>query len=129
MTAEQYPEPTSFIGSTADGPGHGVIVLRGDIDAETVERLDEHVADLLAAATRFLVIDASAVDSYDATLLDLLGRTQNRLGERHGLLEVQGLHPALISADGALPDRSGPAHVGPSRASPAGPGRPGTAPF
>ena len=104
-----------------------MIVLRGDIDAATVERLDDHVADFLDAATRFLVIDAAAVDSYDATLLDLLGRTQNRLGERHGLLEVQGLHPALISADGALPGRSGPSAVTTPRAPPGGPETTGAA--
>lgn len=104
MTTGDRQMATSFIGSLPDGPGQGVIVLSGDVDAATVRRLGDHVDALLTAATRFLMIDAADVVSFDATLLDLLGHTQNRLGERHGLLEVQGLHPTLISADAARPE-------------------------
>ena len=89
---------TSFVGSFPDddGPGRGLIVLRGDVDAATVERLRVHIDGMLAVASRFLVIDASAVDSYDEGLLDLLGHTQHRLSPRRGLLEVRGLHPSLL---------------------------------
>ncbi len=89
---------TSFIGSFPDddGPGQGVIVVRGDVDAATVYRIALHIDGLLAAATRFLLLEASAVDSYDGALLDLLGRTQHRLSRRRGLLQVRGLHPSLL---------------------------------
>ncbi len=115
MIDRHRQDSASFVGSRADGPGNGVIVLRGDIDAAAVERLGGHVDDFLAAATRFLMIDAAAVDSYDATLLDLLGHTQNRLGMRRGLLRVQGLHPALISGDGANPHPPSNAPAMPAR--------------
>jgi hypothetical protein len=93
---------TSFIGSFADegGPGQGLITLRGDIDAATVDRLRVHIDDLVAAGTRILGIDMSATDSCDEALLDLLGHTQHRLNRRHGLLHVQGLHPSLLSGPG-----------------------------
>lgn len=91
---------TSFIGSFPDegGPGQGLITLRGDIDAATVDRLRVHIDDLVAAGTRILGIDMSAADSCDAALLDLLGHTQHRLNRRRGLLHVRGLHPSLLSS-------------------------------
>ncbi|MDQ4115647.1 MAG: hypothetical protein M3235_01655, partial [Actinomycetota bacterium] len=51
---------------------------------------------LLAIGTRFLVLEAGAVDCYDVGLLDLLGHTQHRLSRRRGLLQVRGLHPSLL---------------------------------
>ncbi|MBP2368515.1 STAS domain-containing protein [Pseudonocardia parietis] len=84
---------TSFIGSFIDGPGEGLIVLRGDLDAAVVDRLGEHIDAFLAEPTRFLMIDARAVTSYDAGLPGLLGQTQHRLGGRSGMLQVRGLQP------------------------------------
>ena len=69
-------------------------MLRGDIDAATVERLALHIQDVLEARTQFVTVDAAAVNSYDPDLLDLLGRTQHRLGSHRGMLQVRGLHPA-----------------------------------
>lgn len=89
---------TSFIGSFLDEPDQAEIVLRGDIDAAVVERLGSHLDDVLARTTRFITIDAAAVDSYDDGLLDLLGRTQHRLGGRRGLLRVRGLRPCLLAS-------------------------------
>ncbi len=65
---------SSFIGSFPDddGPGQGVIVLRGAIDAATLSRLRVHIDGLLAIGTRFLVLEAGAVDCYDVGLLELL---------------------------------------------------------
>lgn len=96
---------TSFVGSFPDddGPGRGLIVLRGDVDAATVGRLRVHVDGMLAVASRFLVIDASAVDSYDEGLLDLLGHTQRRLSRQRGLLAVRGLHPSLLPGPASVP--------------------------
>jgi STAS domain len=91
---------TSFIGSFPDEgrPGQGLITLRGDIDAATVDRLRVHIDDLVAAGTRILGIDMSAAAGCDVALLDLLGHTQHRLNRRRGLLHVQGLHPSLLSS-------------------------------
>ncbi len=111
-------EATSFIGSFPDddGPGQGLVVVRGDIDAAVVDRLEEHIDGLLAAATRFLMIDAVAVDSYDAALLELLGRTQRRLTPQRGMLQVRGLHPNLLPrpAPESMPDRPDPARPAPA---------------
>ncbi|MDQ4115438.1 MAG: STAS domain-containing protein [Actinomycetota bacterium] len=111
-------ETTSFIGSFPDdeGPGHGLVVVRGDIDAAVVDRLEEHIDGLLAAATRFLMIDAVAVDSYDAELLELLGRTQRRLTPRRGMLQVRGLHPNLLPppTPETMPGQQAPAQPAPT---------------
>lgn len=101
----------SFIGSFPEEMDQAVIVLRGEIDAATVLRLAAHVEDLLAVHTRFLTIEAGAVDGYGVGLLELLGQVQHRLGSRRGLLTVRGLHPCLLDAptpragqpDGAAP--------------------------
>lgn len=90
---------TGYIGSFPDGPGQVLIVLRGDMDAATVDRLGSHL-HAHPAGVRFLTIDASAVPGYDPGLLDLLGRTQRRLARRHGLLSVRGLHAHLLPAAG-----------------------------
>lgn len=99
------PEPAcpavaslSFIGTFPEEPDQAVIVLRGEIDAATVVRLGAHVEDLLAVHTRFLTIEAGAVQGYEAGLLDLLGVVQHRLGTRRGLLTVRGLHPCRPAA-------------------------------
>lgn len=101
------PNPTgdrlSFIGSFPEDADQAVIVLRGPIDPGTVDRLADHVEDLLGIRTRFLAIDATAVDSYDERLLELLGRSQHRLEARRGLLTVHGLHPSLLDARTPLP--------------------------
>ncbi len=96
--AHERTAAASFIGSFPDdgGPGHGLIALRGDIDAATVDRLGVHIDELLAAGTRTLMIEMSGAYSCDAALLDLLGHTQHRLGLRRGLLRVRGLHPSLL---------------------------------
>lgn len=92
-------EPTCFIGSFPDddGPGQGVIVLRGDIDTAALSRLRVHIDGLLATATRFLEIEATGVDRYEEGLLDLLGHTQHRLTDRRGMLQVRGLHPSRLA--------------------------------
>lgn len=87
---------SSFIGTFCDTPDHALIVLSGDIDAEVAARLWTHIGTVLAARTRFLTIDASAVTRCDPGLLDLLGRAQRRLARHHGLLSVRGLHPHLL---------------------------------
>ncbi len=101
---------TSFIGSMVEAPGHGLIVLRGEIDAPVVDRLGSHIDQFLVMDIRFLMMDATAVDSYGTTLLDLLGRTQRRLGWRRGWLRVRGLHPALLEdpVQEALPEELPP---------------------
>lgn len=88
---------TSSVGSFVDSTDQAVIILRGDVDGATVARLRQHIADFLADTTLFIVIDARAVESYDQNLLDLMGRTQRRLGRRRGMLRVLGLHPALMT--------------------------------
>ena len=110
-------DATSFIGSFPDddGPGQGLIVVRGDVDAATVDRLRVHIDGLLALASRFLVIDASAVDSYDEGLLDLLGHTQRRLSRRRGMLQVRGLRPGLLPRPTTVP----PVDAAPPPATPA----------
>jgi len=95
LTEDLHTE-TNFIGSFSDGPGQVLVVLRGDIDTATVDRLEAHLQ--VPLGVRFLTIDASAVDSYDPAQLDLLGRAQRRLARRHGLLSVRGLHPHLLRA-------------------------------
>lgn len=89
---------STFIGTFSDRPDDALIVLSGDIDAEVAARLRTHIDTVLAARTRFLTIDASAVIRCDPGLLDLLGRTQRRLARYHGLLSVRGLHPHLLPA-------------------------------
>jgi hypothetical protein len=86
----------SFIGSFRDDSDLAVIVLRGKISADVVERLGVHIGDCLAAGTRSLTIDAAAVESYGTPLLDLLGRTQARCGQRCGILQARGLHPLKL---------------------------------
>lgn len=88
---------TNFIGSFVEEPGHAVIVLRGDVDAFAVIRVGVHIQGLHAVGVRFLLIDGTAVDRYDAALLDLLGRVRRRLRGRHGTLRVHGLHPSLLA--------------------------------
>lgn len=102
---------TSFIGSFMDTPEHGLIVLRGDLGADAVARLDSHVDAFVAGPTRYLMIDARAVASYHGDLLDLLWRTQNRLVARRGMLEVRGLHPGRLAAPVTVPAGTGPAAV------------------
>lgn len=85
----------SFIGSFLDDPEDGLIVLRGDLGAATVDRLGCHLDTFLAGPTRFLMLDARAVDSYHGDLLNLLARTQHRLATRRGMLQVRGLDPTL----------------------------------
>ncbi|MDN5916694.1 MAG: hypothetical protein L0I76_16580 [Pseudonocardia sp.] len=112
------PSAATFIGSFFDEPDQALIVLRGDVDAATVDRLGVHIDDVLAAAARFLTIDARDVDRYAPALLNLLGRTQHRLGRHHGLLQVQGLRDSRLTggepapAAQPEPDRLGhtPAH-------------------
>lgn len=105
-TGEHPPATaTSFIGSFLDELNHAEIVLRGDIDAATVDRLDSHIHAVLASTTQFITIDAATVNSHDSALLDLLGRTQHRLGLRRGLLQVQGLHPSLLTTADSDPAR------------------------
>jgi anti-anti-sigma regulatory factor len=93
---------TAFVGSFAESADQGVILLRGDVDAATVSRLRIHIGDFLDGPTRFITIDARAAGHYDSTLLDLMIRTQRRLGRRKGMLRILGLHPALLV--GAVPD-------------------------
>lgn len=103
-------EARSFVGSFPADAGQAVLVLRGDIDAAVVDRVAEHVEDLLEICTRFLDIDATAVDSYDPALLDLLAHTQHRLGARRGMLQVRGLRPSgLAEPATAAPDVAAPA--------------------
>ena len=90
-------ESTCFIGSILDGPGDGLIVLRGDLGAAAVGRLGEHIDAFLAGPTRYLVIDARAVERYHPDLLDLLGHTQRRLEDRRGMLQARGLHPTRLA--------------------------------
>ncbi len=62
------------------------------------------------------MIDAVAVDSYDAELLELLGRTQRRVTPRRGMLQVRGLHPNLLPppTPETMPGRQGPARPAPA---------------
>lgn len=110
------PVGTSFIGSFDDGPDQSLIVLCGDIDAAAVERLELHIDGLLGAGTRFLTIDAAAVDGYAPQLVPLLGYTQRRLGARVGIVAVRGLPPDLPSVAVIAP-KPVPASVGPTSAS------------
>lgn len=90
-----------------------MIVLRGDVDAAAVTRLDAHITGVRAVGARFLTIDAAAaVDSYDRALLDLLGRTQSRLGMSRGLLRVRGLHPSLLAVRPRTRPRRRARHAG-----------------
>lgn len=93
---------TAFVGSFVESADQGVILLRGDVDAAAVGRLRNHIGDFLDGPTRFITIDARAAGHYDSTLLDLMIRTQRRLGRRRGMLRILGLHPALLV--GAVPD-------------------------
>ncbi len=90
-------ESACFIGSILDGPGHGLIVLRGHIEAAAVRRLSEHIDAFLDGLTRYLMVDARAVERYHPDLLDLLGDTQRRLAARRGTLEARGLHPTRLA--------------------------------
>lgn len=112
------PIATSFIGSFHDEPDEALIVLRGDIDTATVQRLGVHIADVLAAGARHLRIDAAAVDSYEEPLLELLGRTQHRIGRRRGLLQVQGLHPSKLRSAATAAPPPGPPPATPEAAPP-----------
>lgn len=96
-SAEDRRSASSFIGSFPDGPDQMVIVVRGDLVAEVLGRLGVHLDVALAARTRFLIIDASAVTRCEPALLDLLGRTQRRLDRHQGMLTVRGLRPSLLS--------------------------------
>lgn len=68
-------ESTCFIGSILDGPGHGLIVLRGELGTAAVDRLGCHIDAFFDGPTRFLMLDARAVECYHPDLLDLLGYT------------------------------------------------------
>lgn len=98
------PGSTSFIGSFLDDPEDGLIVLRGDLGAAAVDRLGCHIDTFLAGPTRFLMLDARAVDSYHGDLLSLLARTQRRLATRRGMLQLRGLDPARVT------EPAGPGH-------------------
>ena len=110
MTAAPTEPPDTrrcvpFIGTFVAGPDNTAtdqaeIVLRGDLDAAAVDRVGEHIiAALLRTPVRFLTIDASTVGRVDPALLELLSRTQRRLRNRRGMIDVRGLRPSRLGPD------------------------------
>lgn len=106
---------TSFVGSFVEDHESAEIVLRGDVDAAVAARVRVHIDTLRAAGIRFLTIDATAVDRFDETLIDLIGFAQRQLGTRRGMIQVRGL-----SASTRGPDRRTDRPPAPGTGHPAG---------
>ena len=95
--ASPATRPDSLIASVVDDePGRGVVVLAGRLGEDGSRRLAGHLADLLDAGVREIVVEAGGLVDAPTTVLALLGRTQQTLTGRHGLLSIRGLRPGAL---------------------------------
>ena len=69
------------LGAGAPGPEHVVVTLSGEVDASLAPELERCVTEALAAS-RPVVVDATAVTFMDSTGLGFLARLASRSGER-----------------------------------------------
>jgi anti-anti-sigma regulatory factor len=89
--------------STLHGDRYTVVTVGGSIDARALRLLAAHLAGLLHAGTRHLVVDLSRVEQVDDSLFELMHRVEDRLTALNGLFELTGLAPPVLYAmDDAL---------------------------
>lgn len=79
-----------FIGSTRE-EAHGVLTLRGCLDDDAPERVDQHLAVLVELGVRHVLVDARDLSRSPAAVLDVLVRAQSDLSRRQGMLTIIGL--------------------------------------
>jgi len=94
------------ITSAQRGDRYTAVAVSGPVDARAGRQLAAHLAGLLEAGTRHLVVDLSRVRRVDDHLLDLMRRVEARIADRDGVFELTGLAPSVMHAmdDDALTD-------------------------
>lgn len=71
-----------------------LLTVTGDVDATTVQPLDDAFDELVLHGARLLTLDLTAVSFLDSTGLRSIVRASNLLAERNGRLVVAGLSGA-----------------------------------
>lgn len=86
------------ITSTQWRDGQTVVVVRGPVDAQSVQRLAFYLHGLLRSGTRRLSVDISQVTGPDGQLLALLHAIATRTLVLGGIFELTGLLPPTLYA-------------------------------
>ncbi|MFG3040602.1 STAS domain-containing protein [Streptomyces sp. NPDC048330] len=72
-----------------------VLSVRGELDMETADRLQEHLTDQLGQGRRHLVLDLSALDFMDSSGLNVLIRVVHKARAAGGDLYLTAPTPAV----------------------------------
>lgn len=79
--------------TNADDNGETVVRVLGPLDANTVNRFDRLMDDLLSKGTDRIVVDLSQADFFDSSGLRSLVSVRARMGSRERFV-LRGLSPA-----------------------------------
>lgn len=90
-----------------------LISVEGLVDRDAAQRVDQLVADLQAAGTRWVVLDLTGAEESDPALGAAIERASRRARADGGCLVVDGLHgdpgPSLVEIFRMYRAASGPA--------------------
>jgi anti-sigma B factor antagonist len=106
---ERRPVAEPLRMSAADGLGHLVVAVAGELDAVTVPRFRDELMRQVPAAGPRLVVDLSGLRFMDTSAIHALVAVNNRVMDRGGLLVVAAAPPAvarvltLAGADQVMP--------------------------
>jgi anti-anti-sigma regulatory factor len=101
-----------------DGSEYARIRLGGRVDAQLVGTLGQLLRVLLRTHARFIVLDLARAVAWDSALLELVLRTQRRLGGRAGMISMVGVDPTArvpAAPDGPAGPAPRPAVLAPAR--------------
>lgn len=80
-------QPTKFdIEAIRVGPEHAVLIVAGEVDLASIDRLQHHLSKLLTGGVRFLVADLSAVSFVSSIGLEAIVNTHDYTGAQGGWL-------------------------------------------
>ena len=73
-----------------------IVAVAGDIDAQSVIQLDNHLNELVSKGEHDFVIDLSAVPFMDSSGLATLVKLFKRIRIGHGNVRLAGLRPEIL---------------------------------
>jgi stage II sporulation protein AA (anti-sigma F factor antagonist) len=71
------------------------VVVRGEIDMETAERLEGVLDDVIAQGARLVTLDLEQVDFLDSSGLRVILGASNKLADHEGQLLLEGASSAV----------------------------------
>ena len=86
------------------GAGYARVILRGQLDHHSAQRLRAELGAVLDSGARYLTVDLADVNGCDESVLEALGWATGRASSQQGWLALTGVnHHFRFAAEGHRP--------------------------